>query len=89
MTDPLQQHEELPFSDLPDAEELGLEAAWFDALAWFDLPHCEVCGEELVETSWGDFCPTCEPDLLAMGLETWEIEPWSMAILPADVLAAM
>jgi len=91
VTDPLQhqQHEELPFSDLPSAEELELEAVWFDALTWFDLPRCQVCGDELVETSWGDYCPTCEPDLLAMGLQPWEIEPYGMATLPADVLAAI
>ena len=87
MTDPLHRHEELPFTDLPDADEL--EAVWFDAIVWFETPHCEACGDELVETAWGDFCPTCEPDLLAMGLETWEIEPYGMAMLPSDVLAAM
>ena len=82
-----QCRKELPFTDLPNVEEI--EVVWFDALAWFQPRSCEICGAELVEGPMGDFCPYCDPDLLAMGLESWEIEPYGMTMLPPEVMAAM
>ena len=79
----------LPFTDLPTLEEVDAGVVWFDMTAVFAPAVCDICGSELLAVTIGDVCPHCDPDLLAMGLESWEIEPYGIAMLPPEVMAAM